>query len=141
MCETYICEKSITLNPCSEGFYLYLNEDDGLYKVTIFIRNYGSIVRYAQLLDKILYVNFKAIEYVREGTLEIEVEKMTNETVAIPFGTTCTPQCGFSIDLGTSNNELLLNKQCSEAREVAFSIQINEITFTIPINNYTWQIS
>lgn len=142
MCETYVCDKTITYNPCEEGFYLYINEVDVILRVTIYISNYGKpIVKYTQLVNKILYVDFKANEYTEKATLEIEVEKLNNEGVPIPIGIGCVGQCGFQINLGTSNNRVLLNKECAEARETTFILPINDITFTLPIHNDTWQIS
>lgn len=143
MCETYICDKSITLNPCSEGFYLYLDEADGVYRVTISISNYGSVIKYATLTDKLLYVPFKALEYtgaVYNTYIEIEVETLDNTGVAIPAGIGCVEQCGFRIDIGFANNRLLLNKECAEQNEINFEFLINDFDFEIPINNYTFEL-
>ena len=144
MCETYICEKSITLNPCSEGFYLFLDEADGLYRVTIYISNYGSVIKYSQLENKLLYVHFKALEYtsstVYDSYVEIEVEKLSHDGIAIPVGIGCVEQCGFRINLGFSNNRVLLNKECTTPHTYTFQIPINNEIYQIPINNYTWQI-
>ena len=132
-CQPYICEEKATLNPCVEGFTLYLNEVDGSYLVYIKIGTNTYVVQ-SQLENNRMFVEFEPNQYVNRGTLEISVKTLQGEAVLILFGDTCTPQCGFSIELGTGN-ETFLNRRCASAQTKCFTVPINNCSFNLPIQN------